>query len=650
MSKKQEKEQDAGSVGATGISEEEEAQRRLTIAKRNFTRAVNLLHDNNKSDQSIPRNALMGHDLMATMARRFEELNSRYDDYEVYYEFDQQEEDDRKESQHRFTLVKGDFEVWIRSVPSSATTSPSTMPGGTSQLLPLVGMNFNIRRMINEKFDGSDLRRYPEFRIQFDLVAQHMTQLGYRDAQKLLELKKVLDGTALDIIRQLPLEDGNFENALKLLDVNYKRPIKFTELVISDLLHAPKMGNDRQSINTTLIAIETAEQALKGLKLSRAQAGDLLFTVICESKLNKSIVREWTRFKDKKKDDAQPSGHSATMDDLKAIIRQQKDLEEVFEQRRSTEANTREDGGKKKEERKMKEERNRGTVQGSFAGLQKGGQDRKCLICDKPGHKAADCFSLTKAKNVQERLRILNNNPKLCNNCLRGMHPVNECRQSPQCSKCKRKHHTLLHTEQRQASATSNAGIARPQEDATTGLPPQQVNAAMKSGQRTALLQTCVAWAVSPAGERFLVRVFLDSGSELTMIRRDLAKRMGLNGPAFDLSLTGVGGISVPPTKERLVSLRLMSKTGDYVSPDLKAVTRTELTGRLRKADIDIQQFDHLKNIAFTEDFPREEVTVDVLIGVADFSILTDGDVIRGNPNEPVAMATKLGYVLCGPA
>lgn len=155
---------------------------------------------------------------------------------------------------------------------------------------------------------------------------------------------------------------------------------------------------------------------------------------------------------------------------------------------------------------------------------------------------------------------------------------------------------------------------------------------------------------MSPSGEKFMARVFLDSGSELTMIRRDLAKRMGLNGPAFDLSLTGIGGVNVPPSKERLVSLKLMSRKGDYVSPELKAVTKTELTGRLRKADIDLKAFSHLKDIEFTEEFPREEVTVDILIGVADFGILTDGEVIRGNPGEPVAMATKLGYVLCGPA
>lgn len=632
MPKQDEKDQEASS-----LKEDEEASRRLTIAKRNFTRAENLLRKQLKEDPRVPAEILKGQDLLESLHKRFQELNLRFDTFELFFDHDQDQEHDREDLQMRFSHLKSQFGLWAED-----PAAPAQPMNSNASMLPIMGMNFNVRKIMPDKFSGEDLRRYPEFRIQFDLVAQSMTQMGFRDAQKLLELKKCLDGIALDTIKQLPLEDGNFKNALKLLDVTFRRPIKFAELVVLDLLQAPKMGNDKRSITATLNTIEQAEQALEGLRLSKAQAGELLFNVICESKLNKSIVREWTRMKDKKKDDNLPCGHSASLEDLKSIIRQQRELEEVFEERRVF------DGMSAEEGRKKREERTRGTVQGSFTSLQKGKKEQKCLICDKTGHRAVDCYSFTKAKTVQDRFKVVNNT-KLCTNCVRGMHSVSECRQTPQCSKCNKRHHTLLHTEQRQANAgnSKNSQISQEQTQQSTS---QVVNAAMKSGQKSALLQTCVAWAMSPSGEKFMARVFLDSGSELTMIRRDLAKRMGLNGPAFDLSLTGIGGVNVPPSKERLVSLKLMSRKGDYVSPELKAVTKTELTGRLRKADIDLKAFSHLKDIEFTEEFPREEVTVDILIGVADFGILTDGEVIRGNPGEPVAMATKLGYVLCGPA
>jgi len=111
------------------------------------------------------------------------------------------------------------------------------------------------------------------------------------------------------------------------LDLTFKRPIKFAELVVPDLLHALKMGNDRRSIRATLNTIEQTEQALDDLKLTKAQAGKLLFNAICESKLNNAVIRKRTKMKDW--NDHQPCGHSATLNYLKQIIRQQRKLEEV---------------------------------------------------------------------------------------------------------------------------------------------------------------------------------------------------------------------------------------------------------------------------------------------------------------------------------
>jgi len=39
---------------------------------------------------------------------------------------------------------------------------------------------------------------------------------------------------------------------------------------------------------------------------------------------------------------------------------------------------------------------------------------------------------------------------------------------------------------------------------------------------------------------------------------------------------------------------------------------------------------------------------VDVLIGVDFYDLLLCGGVVRGKPQEPVALETKLGYVLSG--
>ncbi len=150
--------------------------------------------------------------------------------------------------------------------PTQRHPLDAAAPFGQPAMQSIVGINFNITKMLTEKFSGDDLRKYTEFRIHWDLIANQLDQLGFGNARKLDELKKCVSGQPLDTINRLPLDDGNYQNALDLLDRTFKRPIKFAELVVLDLLNAPKMGNESRSITTTLNVIEQAEQALAGLR------------------------------------------------------------------------------------------------------------------------------------------------------------------------------------------------------------------------------------------------------------------------------------------------------------------------------------------------------------------------------------------------
>ena len=51
----------------------------------------------------------------------------------------------------------------------------------------------------------------------------------------------------------------------------------------------------------------------------------------------------------------------------------------------------------------------------------------------------------------------------------------------------------------------------------------------------------------------------------------------------------------------------------------------------------------------FPEKFPRNEQEIDVLIGLDFYCSFVSRDVVRGGPNEPVALRTSLGWVFCGP-
>ena len=71
-----------------------------------------------------------------------------------------------------------------------------------------------------------------------------------------------------------------------------------------------------------------------------------------------------------------------------------------------------------------------------------------CHLCDKD-HNLEECEDFKK-KTVAERFTFAKRKG-LCFNCLRRSHTAMECRLEPKCPKdgCKRKHHTLLHSERR---------------------------------------------------------------------------------------------------------------------------------------------------------------------------------------------------------
>ena len=69
----------------------------------------------------------------------------------------------------------------------------------------------------------------------------------------------------------------------------------------------------------------------------------------------------------------------------------------------------------------------------------------------------------------------------------------------------------------------------------------------------------------------------------------------------------------------------------------------------LTAVDVYPTKWPHLQDIKFPEKFPRNEQEIDVLIGLDFYYSFVSRDVVRGGPNEPVALRTSLGWVFCGP-
>lgn len=513
------------------------------------------------------------------------------------------------------------------------------------QIFSLTNQNYDVTKEV-PNFDGIDLQTYSSFRVAWETADKQLTKLGKTPCEKLVQLKRCLSGTPHKYIRSLPdSSDENYLGALSLLDNYYYDNRVTAKLLIDKLLELPRMTNDITSTEETFFELTMTDQILKGLSLTGDQCRTLLFTSICETKLNNFMLKAWAKKCEQKKDIEHPLGHCATEMDLFEVLKTEIKTSRTCYTKKNQEPPKREEKPRKREEFR--------SIPGSFstgATQTNKGQDLPyCIFCKKKCHFLANCTVL-KPLSIDERKKLLRDK-RLCNLCFSTEHNEKTCTYaSCTIDNCGQRHNKMLHVY---TSRTGNTHSAQAELEQDMNLQLTHScslgsNKTEDKSHRIAILQSCMAWAVSPSGERFKARIFLDPGSELCLIRRQLAMLMGLNGKHVTLQMKVTGGGVTAPTQEKDVSFRLESLDARYISQDIEATTIKEITAKLRDIPFETDQFQHFKGITFTEEYPRQATEIDILIGTTEYNNLVTGTPIRGQPHEPAALPTKLGYVLSG--
>ena len=512
------------------------------------------------------------------------------------------------------------------------------------RLNQLLNMSFDVTKEV-PNFDGSDLQKYTSFRQAWETVDNKMEQMGKTPSEKLIQLKRCLSSTPLKYIGSLPdHSDENYLGALNLLDNYYYDNRVTAKLLIDKMLDLPKMSNEVHSMEETFFELTTADQILKGLALTGNQCRTLLFTSICETKLNNFMAKQWAKKCDQMKDPTHPLGHSATEQDLFEILKNE------IKNTRTLYKNTKQSETPKKEEKRKKEEHQ--SLPGSFSTTQAQVKSDApyCIFCKKRCHYLINCTVL-KPLTVEERRKLIRDK-KLCSMCFSSEHFERNCSYSS-CvvDNCGQRHNKMLHIWN---NKTGSSHYTQSETQVLKDIPAIEHTSCSASlskstgNQKVSILQSCLAWAVSPTGEKFKARIFLDPGSEICLIRRQLAQTMGLSGRSVTLQMKVTGGGITSPSHERDVGFCLESLDGRYKTQEIEATTIKEITATIRDIPFGVSDFPHLDGLSFTEHYPRTSSTIDILIGIPEYNNLVTGLPIKGKPNEPVALPTRLGYVLSG--
>ena len=170
-----------------------------------------------------------------------------------------------------------------------------------------------------------------------------------------------------------------------------------------------------------------------------------------------------------------------------------------------------------------------------------------CLRCNQ-AHPLYRCNEF-KRKSVPERYEVAKSF-KVCFNCLKQGHRVNKCSNKTHCqvTNCKRHHHSLLHCERATPQPLpSQDPQTQPLLTLGNALPYVATTNSLTANERMVYFQV---FPVQIQGENRVATIetfaILDDGSSDTLIRRDIADKLNLEGPERLLCLGNIENNGTP--------------------------------------------------------------------------------------------------------
>ena len=168
------------------------------------------------------------------------------------------------------------------------------------------------------------------------------------------------------------------------------------------------------------------------------------------------------------------------------------------------------------------------------------------------------------------------------------------------------------------------------------------------------LLMTLICFIINPINNaRQRVRVFLDLGSQIQLVKQETARYLGLPGTRTTLVVGVSGGTTEKRSDQKAVTYCLENLDGSYRTDPIYGSTIPVVAQNLKGIDIDPKDHAHLRNInSWTESYPLfTESEIHVMVGLPDLLFILKGSPILPpdkDMSKPCAQHTLLGTALAG--
>ena len=208
------------------------------------------------------------------------------------------------------------------------------------------------------------------------------------------------------------------------------------------------------------------------------------------------------------------------------------------------------------------------------------------------------------------------------------------CKSEKHCLKpnCSKRHHTLLHFEKPQENSIDQ------KESVTSNQ--------MSSISHKTFLQILPV-TISNGKNIIKTNAVFDTGSDATLIRQDVARKLNLQGSSRKLEIKNVF-LDSSHFNSKLVNFKTSSSSHPKAIGITNAFIVPHLNSNTKPVDLNVlkETFPHLSDINLPKLYNCD---VTILIGTEFPQLLVNHEYrCSDNENDPFAVKTKLGWVLMG--
>ena len=148
--------------------------------------------------------------------------------------------------------------------------------------------------------------------------------------------------------------------------------------------------------------------------------------------------------------------------------------------------------------------------------------------------------------------------------------------------------------------------------------------------------------------ERKNTLILLNSGSQRSYISEKL--RNELNLPTLRRERLFIKTFGNSNSKCKNVDIVPLNVITSNITITIEAICTPDVCDPLTNQNVKAvsTNYNHLKNLKLAASSNTDTKSINILIGLDYYYLFVTGDIIRGEPNEPIALNSIFGWILCG--